>query len=51
MHQANNMTPEQRTTLAVKKMTLALDLDKSQAKKVAVFLLKWLKKEWQKDRK
>ena len=34
MQQANNMSPEQRTTLAVKKLTLTLDLDKNQAKKV-----------------
>jgi hypothetical protein len=34
MQQANNMSPEQRTTLAVKKLTLTLDLDKSQARKV-----------------
>lgn len=44
VHQANHMTPEQRTTLAVKKMTLALDLDKNQAKKVAALFTKMSKK-------
>lgn len=44
MHRADNMTPEQRTTLAVKKLTLALDLDKSQAKKVKALYTKMAKK-------
>jgi hypothetical protein len=34
MRKAEHMTPEQRTTLTVKKLTLALDLDKAQARKV-----------------
>lgn len=51
MHQANNMTPEQRTTLAVKKLTLALDLDKGQAKKVAVLFTKMAKKRKAKGQK
>jgi len=51
VHQANTMTPEQRTTLAVKKMTLALDLDKNQAKKVAVLFTKMSKKRIAKGQK
>ena len=34
MRKADHMTPEQRTTLTVKKLTLALELDKAQARKV-----------------
>jgi hypothetical protein len=36
--QANSMTPEQRRTLAVKKLTFQLDLNKSQSKKVAALM-------------
>ena len=34
VRKTDQMSTEQRTTLAVKKLTLALDLDKSQAKKI-----------------
>lgn len=44
MHKADNMTAEQRTTLAVKKLTLALDLDKNQAKKVTTLYTEMAKK-------
>ena len=51
VHQADTMTPEQRTTLAVKKMTLALDLDRNQAKKVAAVFTKMSKKRMAKGQK
>lgn len=51
MYQANNLTSKQRTTLAVKKLTLALELDKKQAKKVAVLFNKMAKNRLEKGQK
>ena len=51
VHQANHMTSEQRTILTVKKLTLALDLDRNQAKKVAVLFTKMAKKRKAKGQK
>ena len=51
MHQANNMTLEQRTTLAVKKLTLALELDKKQAKKIEALYSKMAKNRMEKGQK
>ena len=48
---ADNMTAEQRTTLAVKKLTLALDLDKSQAKKIQSLYSKMGKVRMEKGKK
>lgn len=40
MARTNNLTPEQRTTLAVKKMALQLDLTKDQTKKITALYTK-----------
>lgn len=44
VHQENQMNPEQRTTLAVKKLTLALGLDENQAEKATTLFTEMSKK-------
>jgi hypothetical protein len=49
--QENQMTPKQRTTLAVKKLTLALDLDTNQIEKVTTLFTQMSKKKMVKGQK